>query len=45
MRSRPRYRLIVRGAGFYESDSLMLLAWEVIVHRLGHLVSDGRWRD
>ena len=31
--------------GYYESDSLFGLVWEMFKHRFWHLVKHGRWMD
>jgi len=42
--TRARYVLLVP-AGRYEAPSLPRLVWQVLRHRFGHLVRDGRWGD
>jgi hypothetical protein len=39
-----KYKLIVR-EGYYKSNSLMLLIYELIKHRLWHLFNGHGWRD
>jgi hypothetical protein len=40
-----KLKLIVKGIGFYESDSLTNLIIEVLKHRFWHLVHEGKWMD
>jgi hypothetical protein len=40
-----KYNLIVHGAGSYSHDSLALLLWEVIKHRVEHLLNGDGWID
>ena len=39
-----RYVLLVEN-GAYESDSLIMLVWEVFKHRCWHLYKHGVWID
>ncbi len=40
----PKYKLEVE-EGYYENDSLILLVIQVFLHRLGHLVKHGEFKD
>ena len=31
--------------GYYKSDSLFVLVFEVIKHRTWHLITEGKWKD
>ena len=31
--------------GFYESDSYIGLMWEILKHRMYHLIHDRKWMD
>ena len=44
MRPRKTFRLLVP-VGYYEADSLPRLLWEVLCHRLSHLVRGEGWSD
>lgn len=32
-------------AGTYEADNIFFLLWEIVKHRLWHLLKDRRWVD
>jgi len=40
-----QYRLASRGAGTYEANNIMALAWYVFTHRMWHLFRGDGWVD
>jgi len=40
-----RYKLKSRGAGAYEADNILALAWHVFTHRVWHLLHGDGWVD
>jgi len=40
-----KYALYLREGGIYEADSIIGLIMEIIKHRFGHLIKDGKWMD
>ena len=45
MTMKVKYKLIVKGSGHYESDSMSSLFWTVFKHRCEHLFKGEGWRD
>ena len=40
-----KYKLISKGAGSYNADSIAALAWYVFTHRMWHLLRGDGWVD
>jgi hypothetical protein len=40
-----QYKLISKGAGFYEANNIVALAWYVFSHRIWHLFKGDGWVD
>jgi hypothetical protein len=38
-------KLIIKGVGSYEADTLFQLIIEVLKHRTWHLINHGKWMD
>ena len=42
---KTKYKLVVKDAGSYAEDSLIVLIWTVLRHRFHHLCKGEGWRD
>lgn len=40
-----KYKLVVSNIGYYESDTLIGLVWEILKHRFSHLFNGEGWVD
>lgn len=40
-----KYKLIVKGIGYYEADTLIGLHWEILKHRFEHWLKGDGWVD